>query len=303
MPKVSQSNIHHDELLSNISVQYRNMEYVADQVFPTLPVNKKSDNYRIYKRDFRLPETLRARRGKAREHSLDITEGAYLLERHSLKDSVVDDDEDNYDISSLRADVTEELTDKIHMRREKKVADLFTTTNWSLNVSLAAAAKWSVNTVASNPIPLMDTAASSVRDNSGMKPNFGIIPYKTMLAAKNHTSIAERIKYTDMTIDRAKIAALFGLDNIVEPSAVYDTSAEGVAESITDIWGDIVFVGYKAMSPSPRKPSCGYTFEKRRRMVKRWRDEEIEGDWIEVNIDFDPKIVSSLSGYLINDVL
>jgi len=298
-----QSNkIHQDKALSQISIKYRNKSFIAMEVFPEMAVKNESDKYYIYDRDFRLPETARANKAEAKEHSFDLSTASYVLEEHALKDYVSDRDAKNYDLPSMRADVTEELTDKILLRLEKSVADLFTSTSWSQNVSLSAAQQWSLDTTTSNPIPLMDTAATTVIDNSGYEPNIGIIPHKAMINAKNHSSIIDRIKYTNVNVTEQMLAGLFDLPKLLVPKAVIDSSAEGVAASIGDVWGDNVFVGYRAERPSPLKPSAGYVFRSSKPLVKRWRVEERESEAIEVGMLYQAKVVASLAGYLIKDV-
>ncbi len=301
MPLANQ--LHVDKLLGQVSIKYRNANFIADKVFPFVPVKKDSDKFRVYDRDFRLPQTLRSAKGLAREHNFEVSTGTYILEQHSLKDYVSDRDAENYDVADLRADTTEELTDKILLRMEKSVADLFTSTSWSLNVSLATAQQWSLDSTTSNPIPLMDTAATSVLENSGMAPNFAVIPHKCLLAAKNHQSVLDRIKYTSADVTPNMIAGLFDLDELLVPKAVLDSSAQGVTASIGAIFGDNVFVGYKPATASVLKPSAGYIFRNAIPLVKRWRVEERQSEAIEVNMHYQAKVVASLSGYLIKDVL
>lgn len=296
------NQLHVDRLLSNISIKYQNAEYIAQSVFPELPVEKESDKYRIFVRNFRIPETKRANKGLAKEHQFEVTTSSYILERHALKDYVSDGDALNYDISNLRADTTEELTDKILARVEKSVAQLFTKTSWSLNVSLAAGGQWTSNTTTTNPIPTMDTAATTVIQNSGYKPNFAIMRRSSFIAAKNHVSVLDRIKYVSADVTLETMKGLFDLPEILLASAVEDTSNLGITESISEIWNDNVFVGYKPARPSPLRPSCGYMFRRNKPMVKRWRVEERESEAIEVNMEYVPKVVASLAGYLIVDV-
>lgn len=297
------STIHTDKLLGNISIKYENKKFIHAEVFPVVPVKKESDLFRVYDRDFRLPETLRANKGKALEADFKVSTSSYLLAQHALKDYVSDRDKENYDIHDLRKDTTENLTDKIMLRMEKSVADLFTTTSWSNNVSLASTAQWDDNTTVSNPIPLMDTAATTILEASGQVAGYAIIPHSAMIAAKNHTSIIDRIKYTSIDITPNMIAGLFDMAQILVPKAVIDSSAEGVAASISALWTDNVFVGYKPPKASILKPSSGYIFKNAIPMVKRWRDEERASEAIEVNAMYDAKVVASLSGYLIRDVL
>lgn len=137
MPLKSQLRI--DKLLSNVSVQYKNEEYIADKLCPVVPVDKDSDKYRIYEKNWKLPEAKRAPKGVSKEFQFNYSLAGYSLEQYALKDYVGVDEERNNDIGSVRADAVENLTDALLRIREDKVASLYTTTSWSLNVSLAAA--------------------------------------------------------------------------------------------------------------------------------------------------------------------
>lgn len=297
------SQLHVDKLLSEVSVAYRNNEYIAQEIAPSIPVKKDSDVYRTYTRNFRLPETKRANKGLAREHDFEVGTAPYILEGHALKSYVGDEEADNYDISDLRSDATEELTDVIDRRREKMVADLFTTSNWSLNVSLAAASAFNANTTTSNPIPVFDTGASTVISNSGKKPNYAWMNREGMVACKNHVSVLDRVKYTSKEITPAMLAALFDVGTLHVPLASIDTSAPGQTESISNIFGDKAFLGYKAPNPGPKQASSVYCFEKNLPRVRRWRDEERKAEAIEVQMKLQAKVVASLTGYLINDII
>ena len=298
------NQVHVDQLLGNVSVKYKPEGLIGEQVAPVVPVKKTSDLYRVYDRNFRIPETERANRARSREHNFDVSTATYNLKRHSLHSFVSDTDADNYDLADLRAETTEELTEKILMRHELEVANLFTTTNWSLNVSLAAANAFNANTTVSNPIPVFHTGASTVIANSGMSPNFGILPREAYVACLQHVSILDRLKYTSADVDAGKLAALFQLPKgLMVPQAAYDSAAEGATVTITNFWGDVAFLGYKPDAPGPLKPSSIYSFKKAMPLVKRWREEDRESECIEVNMEYQVKVVASLSGYLIKDVI
>ena len=86
MPQKSQ--LHVNQLLSNVSVQYKNSEYIWDKVFPQVSVSKDSDLYRVYERNFKIPDTKRAPKGVAREFGFDVSTASYMLEQHALKEYV-----------------------------------------------------------------------------------------------------------------------------------------------------------------------------------------------------------------------
>lgn len=296
------TTIHVDKLLSNVSVKYTNETYFADKIFPIVPVKKSTDLYRIYTRDWRIPNTLRAVRGVSNEADFQVTYSSYALEWHSQKGYVADRDVENYDVGDFKVDMTEHLTDIIYRKREQMVAALFATASWSLQVSLAATGVWSLNgTTASNPIPNFDTGAASILQNAGIKPNFIWMRHDGFIACKNHTSVLDRTKYTSAEMTENMLAALFGVKELHVVTPSYDQSQEGRTDSITSIWPNGAFIGYKPANPGPLQPSCGYIFENTGRPItKTWRDEERESDVIEVNREFVPKVVASLAGYYIS---
>jgi len=296
------SALHVDKLLSNVSVQYKNEEYVWNQLFPTVMVQKDTDLFRVYDRNFKIPETVIADGGVAREHNFEFSNSSYALEKHGLKDYVSDESEEQNDQGSLKADTVENLTDAIYRRMEYACSRLFTTTNWSLNLSLAANNTWADNTVATDPVRIMDTAASTIIANSGKTPNFGFIPRDGFVAVKNHQSVLDRVKYTNDKVTKVMLASLFELPELIIPQSVYDTAAKGVTPSMTNFFGDCAFVGWKPSSPGLKTPSCGYTFMGAMPRVRTWVDEERESTGIQVKVKYQFKVVASLTGYLINNV-
>jgi len=291
--------LHVNQLLSNVSVQYKNSEYIWDKVFPQVKVSKDSDYFRVYDRVFKIPETKRAPKGVAREFGFEFSLSSFALEQHALKDYVGLDEEEQNDVGSLKIDTTENLTDAIYRRMEKSVADLFTTTSWSLNVSLAAAAAWSLNTITSDPVPIFDTAMTSIINNSGKAANFSILPRDGFVAVKNHVSVLDRVKYTSSEVSQSMIQALIGVQELLVPTAVQDTAAEGLAASISPFFSGFAFMGWKPASAGLKTPSCGYMFMKDSPRVRSWMDEERNATAIEVEVKFQPKVVASLTGYLI----
>lgn len=299
-------SVHVDALLGQISVKYKPEGFIGMEIAPSVAVKKTSDLYRVYDRNFRIPETERANRAESREHNFDVSTSTYNLKRHSLHSFVSDTDADNYDLADLRAETTEELTEKIMMRHELEIANLFTKTSWSLTQSLAAGAEFTANTTSSNPIPIFQTGVATVIANSGMTPNYGVLPLAGKNALINHGSILDRVKYTSADVDAGKLAALFGLSNVYVPQIAYDSSHLNTANTVTiaTIWNsENAFLGYRPDAPGPLKAASIYTFRKALPLVKRWRVEARESECIEVNMEYQAKVVASLSGYLICNIV
>ena len=297
------SQVHVDQLLSNVSVAYRNTRFIHDQAFPMVPVKKQSDLYRTYNRNWQIPNTRRAIGGLAREHQFEIGTATYNLQKEALKSYVPDTAADNYDITDLRADTTIELTEKILMRKESDCAALFTTTSFSLGASLAAGDTWVTTT--GNPIAQYDTAAATIVGNSGVRPNYSILPLDSYNAAKNNAFVVDRVKYTSRDLGPGIIAALLGVGEILVPDMYFDSGLYGASAAtgaIQSIWkSDFAFLGYKPGAPGFFALSSGYMFQRAKPLVRRWREEEREADAIEVDCEYQFKIVASLTGYYINN--
>ncbi len=292
------SQLHVDQLLTNVSVKYVNDGYIHDKVFQQVPVKKSSDIYRTYTKNWRVPNTSRAPGALSREHSFDIGTAPYILEKHALKIYIPDEDQDNYDLTDLTTDATLELTEKIMMRKEIQCAAQFTTTAFSLGTSLASTDQW--NTGGALPILLFDTMSSTVVQNSGKLPNYGIVPLDAFNLLKNHTTVVDRIKYTSKEVNQAIVSALISIPELLVPSINYDSSEQGGTSVTGPIWNQHdVFVGFKPPSPGFYVPATGYMFTKNKPLVRRWREEEREAEAVEVDTSFSFKIVASLTGYYV----
>lgn len=307
MPSVPLRSAQHvDQLLSNVAVKYENKNFIHDKVFPVVPVKKQTDLYRTYDRNWVIPETARAIGGLAREMVMNIGSQSYSLSKQALKSYVPDTAAENYDITDLRADVTMELVEKIKMKMEVDCAAHFqTTTSWSLNASLAADELWVTTTA--KPINDFDTGTSAILGNAGVKPNFAIVGRDAYVALKNSTQVSDRVKYTSREMSPAIIAALIEVDELLVPTMYYDTGIYGASAAtgaVVNIWpADFAFLGTKPGSPGFFQLSSGYCFKRDKPMVRRWREEEREADAIEVDQEYAFKIVASLSGYYIQNVI
>ncbi len=172
-----------------------------------------------------------------------------------------------------------------------------------MNVSLASGYAFSSNTTVSDPVAIYDTGASTVISNSGKTPNFGYLPRAGYISVKNHVSVLDRVKYTSGEVTQNIIQALIGIEELYVPTAVQDTAADGVAASITPFFNGNSFIGWKPAGGGGMKtPSCAYMFMRSSPRVRSWVDNERNATAVEVEIKFQPKVVASLTGYLINGI-
>jgi len=302
--------IHRNRPLENISIAYKPGEFIADKFVGTVPVKKNSDEYYIYSTDIMsLPETLRAPGTRANRADFSMSFSTYSLERHALSQVIPDSEKENADKPiQLEIDMTEILTRKILIRKEIACASVAQdSSNWSNSMSLSAGAAWTQNTVASNPITLIDSCSSVILKNSGYTPNKLQIDDGGFRALKVHTSIVDRVKYTSAdSITEQMLAKLFSLQEVLVGKATYETAAEGLASSMGWIWTNNALLAYMEPNPGLKKPSAMYQFVKSnggsKVTVKKWREEAVDGDWVEVDTSFQFKPVATSCGYLLIDI-
>lgn len=303
-------SIHVSRPLTNISLAYKSDGLIADMLAPRVNVMHETDQYFIYAKDsLILPNTARANGASANEATWNITTSTYTLAYHSLKSLVTDRDRSNADPAiRLDVDTTEYLTEKIQIRKEVELANLATTPgNWGNVTSLTSTFAWSANTTLSNPISFVDSATSVIMQQAGVKANTVVLDHRTFKAAKEHTSVVDRIKYTSPeSVSDGLLARLFNVDRVLIASGIRNTGEEGIAETTTNqnfIWTDAAFVCYIQPSPALKRPSAFYQLTKSEFgnpwKVKKWREEEREGDFIEVSSMFQHKVIASDAAYLI----
>ena len=300
------TDVHVDSILSGVSVKYTNEAYIADQVMPVVPVKKESDKYYKYTRNWKLPQSKRAAGAEANEVEWNVTTDTYSCEEYALKDLIPDRVRDNADNPlSLDVDSTENLTDLIQLGREKRIADIvFAAGSFGAQTSaLSGTNQWN-DYAGSDPIGDVRTAKSVVHAASGKMPNVMVIGYQAYLKLLDHPDILERIKYTQKGIITADlIAQVFEVDKLLVGKALYDSTIEGVAESLGYVWGKKVALLYSEPSPGLKKVSFGYQFQNRGFSVKKWREEKRAGDFIEAGEIRDEKIVAAATGYLYTTVV
>lgn len=301
------SQLHRNAPLENVSVAYKPVGYIADDLSPKFMVEKESNSYYVYSKDtMQLPETIRADKAEANMANFNISTATYTLDEHAIKEIVTDRQRENAD-KAIRPDidVTEFLTGIIQRRRELDLANIvmFTGT-WANITSLTSTLAWSANTTTSNPITQVDSAATVVLVNSAKNPNTIAINDQSFKAAKEHTSILDRIKYTSAeSVTPQLLARLFNVDRVLVASAMFNNADEGLADSMVRIWTDSCWIGFVDSLPGLMKVTALQTFWKSNsgmpNIVRKWREEKLRGDMIEASAMFQNRVVSSDCGYLI----
>ena len=212
-------DVYVDPLLTNLSVAYRNEEFIADQIFPRIDVDKKSGFYFTFNKE-NLRKSDSRRTGYARANRVDnaLTKTPYgPLVEHSLEHFIEDDVIEQYDDPfDPRRNATNLLTEKLAIENEDDLAtSLANTSVVTQNATLSGTAQWSDYTN-SNPFQNIQTGLNAIQGNALKKANVAFMGYEVWAQIKHHPDLLDRIKYTNKGVLTEEILAeLLGVQKVL----------------------------------------------------------------------------------------
>lgn len=314
MPQPTAGDVHVNKPLTNISIAYIQSadDFIADKVFPNIPVQKQSDKYFSYPKeywfrseaDFRGPSTESAGSG----YTVDSS-ATYFCDVLAVHKDVDDQIRANTD-SPLDADrdATLFITQQMLLKRDLDwAATFFTTSVWGTDITGVSGSpstnevkQWDAS--GSDPIANIWTYSIAIKKATGFYPNTLVLGPEVFAVLANHSVILDRIKYTEKGIVTTDLlASLFNVQRVLIASAVKNTAVEGATAAMSFVFGKSALLCYANPSPSLQTPSAGYTFSwsglfgagGMGTRIKRFRIEERSSDRIEAEMAYDMKVVSS----------
>jgi hypothetical protein len=313
MPQPTPGDVHVDAAMTQVSLNYRNTGYVAESVFPRVPVAKQSDRYYIFNKGawFRDEASVRAPSSRARRGGYSLSTDTYFANEWAFAKEVPDEVRENADQPlSPDQEAVEFATDKVLLRKERLVAQLvLTPANWSHSADVAGS--WAAGT-GNTFISDIEDACDTVRKATGRRPNALLIDAGTLKELKQEATVLERIKYTERGIVTPDlVAAMFDLEEVLVGAAIHSTAgekADGSDFAAANVWEvnpgkGSAFLFWRPKQAGIMIPSAGYSFVWRERRVRRWREEAEHQDVIEASESFDPKGCGADLGYLFYDTI
>lgn len=321
----TQGDVHVNRPLTNISIAYMQnaTNFIADRVFPNIPVSAQSDVYYSYDRGYFNRDEMEIRapgtESKGGGYTVDASAN-YFAPVYAFHHDIPDQRRANSD-SPLVPDreATMIVTQKALIKREKLfVSKYFAGGVWTNDKDGVASAEdrsatfrqW--NDVASTPIEDMRLASTTILESTGFEPNTLIIGKRVYDALVDHPDIVDRVKYgqtkrgdAPAEVDVSELEALFKISRILVMKSISNTAAEGQTNAHSFIGGKKALLCYAAPEPGLMIPSAGYTFSWTGLMgaanagqrVKRFRMENLASDRVEIEMAFDQKLVAADLGY------
>jgi len=318
MPQPTITDVHIDAILTNVSVAYmqRAENFIADKVFPIVPVDKKSNKYFTYTKNdwFRDEAQRRAPGTESAGGGYNLSTDTYSADVFAFHKDVDDQTLANADspLNPLR-EAAEFVTSRLMLRREVQfITDYMTTGVWGTDVTGVASTpgasqfyQWS-DYANSDPITDIEAAKESILSTTGYEGNTLVLGYQVFRQLKNHPDIVDRYKYTTSSvITEDMMARLFGVDKIVVAKSVKATNNEGATGAYAFTFGKAACLLHVAPNPGLMTPSAGYIFAWTGVSgglgatigTSQFRMEYLKASRVEAEIAFDNKVVGTDLGY------
>lgn len=313
----SGQDLHISRPLTNISVAYQQVPgaYVADQVFPQVPVQNQGDLYWKYNKGdwFRAVAGVRAPSTESPGAGWDVSTDSYFAFQYSVHKDIDDQIRANADNNfNLDRDATLWVTQNLLIKRDRIWVNKFLTTGvWGLDRTGVASAPTGnqfiqFNQAASDPINLIQNDILAMQGVTGLRPNTLVVGPNVLQVLSNHAGILDRIKYSERGIVTTDLlSSLFGVDRILPTQAIENIAPKGATDAMQYMNAKSMLLVYSAPNPSLLQPSGGYIFTWNGLLgaqafgtrIKRFRMEEIASDRVEGDMAFDMKVVSPDVGY------
>jgi hypothetical protein len=307
MPQPRFADVHVKRAIQNVAIGYQNPAFIAEQIFPTVPVDNQSDKYYTFDRGdmFRdQAENDRQPGSRAPRVGWNLSNDEYACKRISLAQGVPDMTVENADeVVRPFERATANVMRQVLIRRERRLAaDMFTTGVWGTDkTGTTDFSKWS-DFANSDPAKDILVAKDAVSLEIGVEPNLLVIGQDVLRSLRLHPDAIDRFKYTRVgIIGAAEIAQWLDVPRVLVGGAPYNSAAEGQTVSMARIWGQNALLMYVTDAPAIDEPSAGYTYQWQPVSTKVFREEAEEQDVTEANVNIDMKVTSSISGYFFSD--
>lgn len=316
----TQHDVHVNRPLTNISIAYMQAAegFVADRVFPNIPVGKQSDLFWAYDRGYfnRDEMQIRADATESAGGDYKLTQDNYYCPVYAFHHDIGVQRRANTD-SPLAPDreATELVSFKALLKRETLWASQFFGTGiWTVDKTGVASSptgsqflQW--NDAASTPIEDMRAARRAQHLLTGFKPNTLVLGPEVHDALLDHPDIIDRVKYGQTPgrpadIELSDLAQLFKIPRIFVMEGIKNTANEGATESNAFIGGKGALLCYAAPTPGLMTPTAGYTFSwngllgagaQGGRIAKFWMQKE-KADRVEIEMAVVQKKISADMG-------
>lgn len=309
MANPNASDLYVDPLLSNIASRVHNdsENFIAQKVFPRVPVEKQSGKYHVIEGFKRNQSRPLADNEAYPEGSYQVSQADYSCTEFGESRAVTRNMRANAMHLDPDALAAESLTESLLLGMEQRFADIaFSSASlWGNEVdgyaSNSTGLPW--DNGGSDPLADLSAMRKMILSQTGRDPRDLVLSYDCYNVLKNHPDIVDRHKYTTSApIGEQALASLFEVERVHVLKAVIDSSESGATASngfLSASSGLDALLLFSSGVPSTDVPTAGASFSFDEGMtvrIDRWEEPAKRRSMIGGTVFYDIQIVAPLLG-------
>lgn len=315
--------LHVDSYLTNFSVMYVQDQsvFISQRAASNIPVVKQTDMYVTYDRGYFWRDDVvpRPLGGRPQQVGYKVEDDTYSAVEYALEHVIDDRQRANADDPiSLDENATILLTQKNMIKQDRVWCQRFFRTGvWGTDYQGVASSPGTGQFLvftdpSSEPIAVIDAAKDAMARATGFMPNTLVLGAGVKRVLRSHPDLNDRIKYTQRgVVDDGILASLFEVETVITARSVYNSAAEGAANSFQFIADEeSMWLGYIDPNPATNSPTAiglfswtglipGFT-NQIGGVIERGRDERAHSDYFQGRMAWDMKLVASDLGIFFN---
>lgn len=258
-------DLHIDQNLTNVALNYRPQGFIADMIAPIVTVQKESDLYPVFSQAeaFAIEDTRRSRSGEANRITRSVSSASYVCKNYALRYDVPIEDSVNMDAAyrfELGAGATRYLVDKLNLDYDRRVLSMVGSTS-NVSTGFLTGSSW---VTAGDPVSQLYQAIEQVQATTAYRPNRILFGWKAYNWFRRNTNVRNFVLGTNNgggVVRRQAVADIFEVDQVLVSEAFYNSANEAKAMSLANTFpADSVLVYYAPPAPSREVPSFMYSF-------------------------------------------
>ena len=279
MPMLTPAQVHIDQPLTNLTIAYLQSTtgFIADQVFPNVPVSKQTDKYYIYNReDFNRSGNVKPLGPRTRPErvGMSLSTDSYAIEVRALATDFDFQTLANEDTAlDIRSAQSRMLTMQMMIDREKRWATTYFASGvWDTEYdgvaggpSAGEVRQWDDYENSTPIIDVTNAKRAAQLASGGFRPNVMVVTRDVRDVLVHHPDTLARLSggatVTDTAlVTDAKLAEIFEVSRFLVSDAIENTGKSGLAESNAFINTKKAALYYSPPAPGLMVPAAGYNF-------------------------------------------
>lgn len=262
-------DLHVDQHLTNVAINYRPQNLIADMIAPIVPVDKQSNSYPVFSRQeaFAIESTERAPGTEAKKITRSVSSAKYDAVNYALGRDITIEDQANMDQAyryELDTGATTYILGKLGLDWERRVTNLAVTTASVGSVFVCNSAWSGAGSNAGDAVAQIFALIEHVQGTTGQRPNSLWFGWKAWNSFKRNYHARNFIKGANNgggLVRREEMTSLFEVGRVIVSDALYHTANEAQPSYTLDNAMANQLVAYYAPSaPSREEPSWFYSF-------------------------------------------